>query len=100
MGLSVKAAAGSGLDAQGDGLSTWLDLEGDGDLDLFWTTGQETWTYINRNSHFDAEAVGRIRDQARQISKADYGTRGWRYRHVSGRKNGTAYWSRMEAPSR
>jgi hypothetical protein len=39
---------------------------------LFWTTKQEAWIYRNKNGHFDAEFIGTIRDQARQISKADY----------------------------
>jgi ASPIC and UnbV/FG-GAP-like repeat len=71
-GTFRERAAATGLDPKGDGLSTWLDAEGDGDMDLFWTTKREAWLYRNENGHFDAESVGTLRDRARQISKADY----------------------------
>jgi ASPIC and UnbV/FG-GAP-like repeat len=71
-GTFSELAAAKGLAAKDDGLSTWLDADGDGDMDLFWTTKQEAWLYRNKGGRFDAESVGTIRDQARQISKADY----------------------------
>ncbi len=67
-----ELAVAKGLGAKNGGLSTWLDADGDGDMDLFWTTRRETWLYRNQNGHFDAERVGRLRAAARQISKADY----------------------------
>jgi hypothetical protein len=71
-GTFRELAAAKGLEAKGDGLSTWLDADHDGDMDLFWTTKREAWLYRNKNGHFDAESVGTLRGRVRQISKADY----------------------------
>jgi ASPIC and UnbV/FG-GAP-like repeat len=71
-GTFSEVAAAKAPGAKDDGLSTWLDADDDGDMDLFWTTKQEAWIYRNKDGHFDAVFVGAIRDRARQISKADY----------------------------
>jgi hypothetical protein len=71
-GRFEEVAAARRLAANGAGLITWLDVDGDADLDLFHAGKRKAWLYRNSAGHFEAEFVGALGDNVRQISKADY----------------------------
>jgi hypothetical protein len=71
-GAYEEVSAASGLDIVGGGLATWLDVDGDGDLDLFRTADNKAWLWRNLSGHFGAELIGALTGRAMQLSKADY----------------------------
>lgn len=67
-----------GLNLKGIGIATWIDIEGDGELDLFWSDRErrEFWLYRNQQGNFAPELIGKYEGHVKQVTVADYDQEG------------------------
>ena len=57
-GKFVNVAAEMNLDLREKGSFVWLDVDRDGDMDLFWATDKAFWLYVNQSGKFEPESIG------------------------------------------
>lgn len=57
-GTFTEAAAEMNLALPEKGSFIWLDVDRDGDSDLFWTTDKAFWLYINQSGTFEPQLIG------------------------------------------
>ena len=71
-----EVAAEVGLDLSEAGLSAWLDVDGDDDMDLFWVRGDELLLSRNDGGHFALQSIGKGRGRPVQLTLADFDSDG------------------------
>ena len=57
-GTFTEVAERMNLALPAKGSFIWLDIDRDGDSDLFWTSGEAFWLYINQSGTFEARLIG------------------------------------------
>lgn len=57
-GTFVEVAAQMNLALPAKGSFIWLDADRDGDSDLFWTTDEGFWLYLNQSGTFEPQLIG------------------------------------------
>ncbi|MCC6301288.1 MAG: CRTAC1 family protein [Gammaproteobacteria bacterium] len=57
-GAFVDVAAAVGLDIADDGIFEWIDVDSDGDLDLFWVDRDAYRLYLNEQGRFSPLEIG------------------------------------------
>lgn len=71
-GRFVNVAAEKNLGMPEIGWFTWLDVDNDRDMDLFWADETTFWLYRNQSGTFVAENLGEQKDSVNQLTIADY----------------------------
>lgn len=57
-GKFLNVAANVNLDIASGGSFAWLDVDQDGDLDMFWVDSEAFWLYVNQSGQFKSQLIG------------------------------------------
>ncbi len=71
-GRFIDVAAEKNLGLEDIGWFTWLDIDNDLDMDLFWADETTFWLYRNESGNFVAENLGEKKASVNQLTIADY----------------------------